>query len=197
MEVPVRNGINLLRNERGSVLLLSLFILMILTVLGIAASNTSTLEIRMAANERDYQRAVYAAESGIAHMRARLQNQLVSGNQAKIASNTPIDWDFALTGPEATGFNNSIGMLNYFVRVYNNNDGGSATDDTDQNVYVRSDGSGPNNSRASVEVMLNAGVVSEGLTGYTAQAGAGAGKNYNSNDVDAITDTTTNNLGNL
>ena len=54
-----------LRNERGAVLIVGLLILVILTMLGITAMQTSTLEERMAGNLSSRELAFQAAEAGL------------------------------------------------------------------------------------------------------------------------------------
>ena len=53
----------LLANENGSVLVLALILLMLLTMVGISAIDTSTLEIQVAGNERNYKRNFFRAEA--------------------------------------------------------------------------------------------------------------------------------------
>lgn len=51
------------RNENGSAILLVVFLLAIMTVLGITASTTTDVELNIAANERLYRTAFYTSES--------------------------------------------------------------------------------------------------------------------------------------
>ena len=53
-----------LKNEEGSALLLALLILVLLTLMGISATTTSTIEVQMAGSEKFYELAFYSAESG-------------------------------------------------------------------------------------------------------------------------------------
>ena len=53
-----------LTNEKGSALILALLILVLLTLMGISATTTSTIEVQMAGNEKFHDMAFYAAESG-------------------------------------------------------------------------------------------------------------------------------------
>jgi hypothetical protein len=48
-----------LNNEQGSVIVAAIFILVIVTILGIAASNTSTLELQIASNDQFVKMAFY------------------------------------------------------------------------------------------------------------------------------------------
>ena len=54
-------------NEEGSVLILSLIMLVLLTLIGISATTTSMIETRIAGNERVYKRNLYAAEAAAMH----------------------------------------------------------------------------------------------------------------------------------
>jgi len=54
-----------LNNEEGSVLILALIMLVLLTLIGISATTTSTIEIKIAGNERAYKRNLYSAEAAV------------------------------------------------------------------------------------------------------------------------------------
>ena len=187
MFIPWPRLTNRLNDQHGSTLLLCIFVLLILTVLGLASTQTSSLEINLAANERDYQKALYAAESGIEHMRAVLQNDLIAGNQSNLANGNAVDWDFALN-PIQQITNTTADGYTYEVTVANNTDqtGETTTNDTDRLIYVTSEATGPRNSTATIQVLLYADATSKTLTDYAAQAGGGAGKTNTSNDVSAI-----------
>jgi Tfp pilus assembly protein PilX len=51
-------------DERGSVMVLALIILVLLTLIGISATTTSELETRISRNERDFVQEFYVADSG-------------------------------------------------------------------------------------------------------------------------------------
>ena len=51
-------------NEKGSTLLLSVLILLLLSVIGIAATNTSTIEILISGNDKVHKMAFYQADGG-------------------------------------------------------------------------------------------------------------------------------------
>ncbi len=55
-------------NENGSVTVLAVVLLMLLTLLGMAATTTSSIEARIAGNELRYKQAFYAAESSTAYV---------------------------------------------------------------------------------------------------------------------------------
>jgi type IV pilus assembly protein PilX len=54
-----------LRRQRGAVLIVSLLILLVMTIIGITAMQSTTLQERMAGNARDRNLALQAAESGL------------------------------------------------------------------------------------------------------------------------------------
>lgn len=56
-----------LKNESGAVLVLSIMILALMTCLGIAALNTTSIEYKIAGNEKVYKQAFYNADTGIAY----------------------------------------------------------------------------------------------------------------------------------
>lgn len=58
----------LLTNEDGSVLVAALIILVLLTLMGMAATKTSTIEVQIAANESYHRLAFYSAEAALAYM---------------------------------------------------------------------------------------------------------------------------------
>ncbi len=64
----------LLANEDGSVVVLALIILMLLTMVGTSAINTSTLEIQIAGNERSYKQSFFKAEAAALQDSQRIQN---------------------------------------------------------------------------------------------------------------------------
>ena len=195
-------------DEQGAALVIALIMLVLVTIIGVAATNTSIVETLISGADIQRQQAFYVAEAGVEHVRGMLTSIFAQRNTAKMAASQSPDWDFALNGSEAgviattdTNYDGgSVWITNgsggsgytYNVRIWNNSEDGSATNDIDGVIYVRSDASRPKGGNASIEVMLQ-GSVSGGdsaITGYTAQAGAGAGKTYNAQDLYAITDFT-------
>jgi Tfp pilus assembly protein PilX len=62
--VDVMKGKTLIRNEEGTVLIIALLMLVLLTVIGISASTISNIEVQVAGNEKFYKIAFYAADGG-------------------------------------------------------------------------------------------------------------------------------------
>lgn len=54
----------ILKNEDGTVLIIALMMLVMLTVIGISASSISNIEIQIAGNDKFYKTAFYAADGG-------------------------------------------------------------------------------------------------------------------------------------
>jgi type IV pilus assembly protein PilX len=67
------NRLQALKNERGAVLIVSLMILVILTLLGITAMQTTTFQEKMAGNMRSRELAFQAAEAALRQGEAFLQ----------------------------------------------------------------------------------------------------------------------------
>lgn len=65
---------NPLSNEHGSTLLVALLMLTILTVIGLASINTSSIEIQIAGNERIYRQNINLAESAASHIAKEITN---------------------------------------------------------------------------------------------------------------------------
>ncbi|MBI5041484.1 MAG: hypothetical protein HZB57_09920 [Gammaproteobacteria bacterium] len=67
-----------LQQQRGAVLLVSLMILLIMTVLGIAGMSSTTMEEKMAANNQQRQQAYQAAETALRDAEAWLTNNVTA-----------------------------------------------------------------------------------------------------------------------
>ncbi len=61
----------LFRNEDGSAIILALMILVLLTVIGIAGSNSTRTEMKIASNDKFHKITFYAAEAARAYVRAK------------------------------------------------------------------------------------------------------------------------------
>ena len=65
---------SILNNQQGSVIIMAVIVLALLTVIGISATNTSTTEVQVSTNAVLHNIAFYTADSGIAAGRATLNN---------------------------------------------------------------------------------------------------------------------------
>ena len=92
-------------NERGLTLILSLILLLLLTIIGVTAINTSTTETLISSIEEVNRSTFNAAESGIEHATAILQAEFVANNQLAMQNCAATGgsaclpkWTFALNG---------------------------------------------------------------------------------------------------
>lgn len=85
----------------------------------------------------------------------------------------------------------------YDVRVWNNNDKGSATVDEDGTIYLVAVGTGPNNGKSAIEVVLAGTIEGAGLSSYMGQQAGGSGKNSNALDTGRMMDTEVSSLAQI
>jgi Tfp pilus assembly protein PilX len=198
-------------NENGSVIVVTLIMLLLLTFLGLSATDTSIVEMQIASNERDAKVTFYSAESGLEHGKEFLQELFLLGNQANMATGNTPDWSFVLDGSQAGlsaatdgagsdgegDYEGGVVLINnqalggnagtYSVRVWNNpGDGGDFDTDGDNLIWVRADASGPRGASSSVQILLEGEMTSSAVSDYAAQEGGGSGKNYSASDLNAI-----------
>ncbi len=204
-----------MKNEQGMVLVVSLIMLALMTIIGMAAINTSTIETLISGVEKQAQRNFYSADAGINYAKTLLQARFLEGNRTNMATGNTPDWNFTLNGWSGwspavaastykegdVGSYTSASVLvpqidlggNTSFRIYawNNRDVGSATNDTDGLIWVRADaidtrGFDPTKPRTSIAVLMSGTLAGEAITDYSAQEGGGAGKNYSALDSDAV-----------
>jgi type IV pilus assembly protein PilX len=186
-------------NERGVVIVAALLILVVLTIIGVAATNTSTMERQTSFNFMVHERAFYAAEAGMEHVKEALRNSLRQpARLALVATTGRADWTFILSGPPAATSTTYAGGLQwitnqpfdqcqYTITIWDNSDGdANPAADADGLIWVRSEAIGPRNARCSIETLLDANAITDPVTGYNAQEGSGSGKTYTSTDSQAV-----------
>jgi type IV pilus assembly protein PilX len=193
--------------EDGYIILAAVLILALLTIICVSALKISTTEMKIATNELLYERAFYTAEAGLQHSAELLKLQYVSRNSAILSAGGTPNLSFALQGAldsdeDGVGdLDGSVTMLDrksdaigLQVRIWNNDDGGGPTNDTDGLIYVQSEAGGPRGALCRIEMLLEGTISGEAISDYSAQAGAGPGKNFVSSDADVITDFTQTSL---
>jgi len=79
---PGLGSVSILKNETGSVLVLALLILSLLTIMGVTAVNTGNTELHLAGNHAVSVAALYAAESGAVEAIERLRGESSDANYA-------------------------------------------------------------------------------------------------------------------
>jgi len=189
-----------LKSQKGAALLTAIVILALLTIIGMAATNTSMLETMISGTEKSRVAAFYAAEAGVEHLRRNLKELYLQHNKNKNISDQ--NWNFALdgsiNGETATGQDyqggarliedgDLNGNYKYNVFVWNNKDGGTATSDIDKVIHLRADAQVPGGGSASIEILLLGDLTDVSpIGGYGAQEGGGSGKNYTASDVDTV-----------
>jgi hypothetical protein len=170
-------------------------VLVLLTIIGISASNISVTEVQIATNSLRYERAFYTAEAGLEHAKELLKVPFVQQNTVKVATGAGADWDFALAGITVADFDGgrewvdtTLAGVSYTVTVWNNPDGGGVADDTDGRVFIRSVARGPRGALCRIQTLLDGNSSAIAITGNYAQEGSEAGKGYTSQDLEKITD---------
>jgi PilX N-terminal len=133
--------------ENGSVMVVALVVLTLLTIIGIAATQLSESELRMAANWRFQKEAFYAAESAVSYVvrSPKLYDQSnMSGSIPKTFKSAS-----ALPGP-----NHSFdGTVQYLGASPPPRGSGFETGTFKVHRYkMQSNGYGPSNARVAVEV---------------------------------------------
>jgi type IV pilus assembly protein PilX len=96
-----------MNNEGGFTMILALILLMLLTVIGIAAINTSTTETMITSADEEKRTAFHAAESAIQQASAQLNQVFREQFQPGYNANndpTKLKWSFALKDPDPTYF---------------------------------------------------------------------------------------------
>lgn len=76
LQAPFRPCGPLRGQQRGAVLVVSLLLLLVMTLLGLGASQSTRLQERMAGNQRDLEVALQSAEAGLRAAEERLRPQV-------------------------------------------------------------------------------------------------------------------------
>ena len=172
---------SILKNQKGSVIVLAMIILALLTLVGVSAITTSTTEMNIAANDQLSKMVFYTADAGI-----EVGRQIL--NTIKTAD--PSAWDRLLAGTtftwkdksgNAVSVNNlnqvvdatanrQVGLGTFTLQVSDNDDiDGNLLVDTDDTIILTSTGSSPH-AQAQVRVTVR----------YTGPADAYAQEHYDS-----------------
>ena len=145
----MQNIKDLPKNENGSVMVAAIMILVLLTIVGMAAMNTSTTETSLATNTLLYERAFYTAEAGFEHAKGVLKVPFTEQNPNIVSGGTG-NWTFVLDGNGAipdldaaqdtdgdnagdyagavTLLESQLDGITYTVKIWNNDDSGDGGD---------------------------------------------------------------------
>jgi len=192
-----------LENQGGFVLVSAMIFLVLLTVIGIAATNTATIETMISASEKNRQRAFFAADAGIEHgkiiMMNAMKNEFVrtgATNWNGVLSDSQsgvVSVDYKTDSSDKESFiwinNRSMGSIaTYTVMARDNEDDTNVFDDTDNIIYLTSIATLADGTTAGVEIGLSSVLDGGSAIAYSAQAGSGSGKSYKSDDANTMKD---------
>jgi Tfp pilus assembly protein PilX len=152
-------------NEKGSVIVVAMIILALLTLIGISATTTSTTEMNIATNDQLNKMVFYTADAGIEVGRQML-NSLKSANPAawdRLLSGTAFAWRDSNGTPimvsslnqvvDATA-SRQVGSGTFTLQVSDNDDlDGNPLVDTDDTLILTSSGS-HRNAQAQIQVAV-------------------------------------------
>jgi Tfp pilus assembly protein PilX len=130
----------IIKNEKGSVIIFALMVLVLLTIIGMVATRTSNTELNITANSQLHKMAFYAAESGWQEMAV----QIVATNppEVTVTLNRTIAPD---TSYEVTAQSSKA--------VYD--DGWQATEFLERPYVLTSNGSAPREAASQIVVGMD------------------------------------------
>jgi len=187
IDMPTRPSI-LLANEKGSVIVLAMIVLALLTLMGVSAVTTSTTEMNIAANDQLNKMMFYTADAGV-EVGRQILNTLKAENPGawdlllqgasfswRNLSDTPITVNNLNQAVDATA-TRQVGLGTFTLQVSDNNDlDGNLLVDTDDVIVLTSTAIGPH-AQAQVRVNMR----------YTGAAGSYAQEGYDSRKSGANT----------
>jgi Tfp pilus assembly protein PilX len=158
---------NPLGNEKGFLLIAALTLMATLTLLGTTAYILSSTDIKIGSNFRNNQMALQVAMAGAERAREALRVENLASTDTisfsdELNSSTRKGANSALDGYSATTDDTALAsgtMNNVSYAAYLSNDsadGTSNTSDSNGKVMITSVASGPNNSKAQVQIVVSA-----------------------------------------
>ena len=99
---------SIVKNSRGSALVVALLMLVVLTLIGISASTTTTFELQIAGNDKLFKKAFYSAD-GATEMGGELIEQNIEDR----------DWDFGDDGVNPPSVGNPLSRGNLSIESEN------------------------------------------------------------------------------
>lgn len=102
-----------IQNEDGFILIVALFVLILLTIIGISATKTSTIDLQISQNDKAYKIAFYNADGGI-YPSAKLISQTVeAGAEITGSDKGTITYLSRPSGDTSSFFNQVMGYEAY------------------------------------------------------------------------------------
>lgn len=169
---------SIINNEQGSVIVMAVVILVLLTVIGISATNTSTTEVQVSTNAVLHNIAFYTADSGIAAGRATLNeikiadagswDRLLFNLDAADVDKKSIKWNGVDCAPnlcwtlndimDAAG-GRTVGPATFTLAIEDNNDlDGDDEVDSDDTIFLTSTLVSPyRNATATIRTSVRGG----------------------------------------
>jgi hypothetical protein len=110
-----------LTGQKGVALVVALVMLLVLTLIGLAAVNLTSYETRIAGNERVYNNAFYASDGGIENFRGRATNgefvySIANTGSYQVAIGDCVSNVTYTRGAPFQGAGGGITLVDFFVR---------------------------------------------------------------------------------
>jgi Tfp pilus assembly protein PilX len=130
----------LLKNENGSVLALALFMLALLTLLGIAVTKTAEMELQIAGNEKVHKENLFLAEAAAVEFAQEMENDPDLGNNPSIkgfgnVSNNDVG-ESTYWETETNSYQSPVDPSTRFIAVHGGATSGHSIDMTKSRVNV-------------------------------------------------------------
>ena len=154
---------SLLKNEQGSVIVIAIIILALLTIIGISATNMSSTEVKVSTNAMLHNIAFYAADSGIEAGRGAL-NTIKIADAASWENLLQVN-EFTWNGEQVDTLDEvldaeggrTVGQTTFTLTVADNNDlDGNDQIDTDDTVLLTSTAT-YSNATVTIETIVRGG----------------------------------------
>lgn len=168
-------------NQKGSAIIFAMLILVVVTLIGISATNTSVTELQISANDRLYKQAFYAADGG-----TEMAQNLIEDNIATLDGFSP-------TSPSTTEavFNNlTVTNLAFWTNSNISDPWATLTSDNNRDFYMVSDDGNKTNFKVGSVSKLSSGGALEMAAGDK-----GAGKSASSSGFYMLYDIYSQHLG--
>ncbi len=150
--------------EKGSIMLVALLILVLLSIIGLSAANNSTTEVRIATNDHLSKIVFYAAETGIEVGRNALGALKIADpvNWDNLLSETPFTWEgvSVITLDEVIDASNvdnrNVGLATFTLEIRDNDDlDNNLLSDTDNIIILTSTANyTARNAQTEIETMV-------------------------------------------
>lgn len=139
-----------LSDEQGSVMVIALLILVLLTIIGISATTTSQIEIQNSGNKKFHKTAFYSAEAARAYVVASPDlygnDNITAGSYLCFPNNDDPSEDFSLCSSQS--FNGEVEYLNSSAPPRGS--GYQVGKFKAHNYEMRCSGTGPNNAASQI-----------------------------------------------